>query len=628
MSLRSRAGAPEEIEPWTLVRLFLEGAEAHGPSAAMWRRTADGSWDSHSHEEVARRVRELSLGLRSLGYGRGDRIAIVSHTRMEWALADYALIMTGAVSVPVYPQLPPEQMRFVLGDSETAAAFVSDAELFGKIREVWEELPELRRVFLFEPGDALDHPAVMGLDELAALGRGPEAPGDYEAHARETAPDDLATLIYTSGTTGRPKGVMLTHDNFSSNARFSSRVLPVSEEDRALSWLPLAHVFERTAGHYLMWLRGVTVAYAESLETLVRDMGEVRPTIMNAVPRLYEKLYEGAAAAAREKGALGERLFGWAERVGRERADRLLVGESPGWLLGLRYRLADRLVFRKLRARTGGKVRYFISGGAPLSPRIGQFLWAADLPVLQGYGLTETSPVLCVNRPDAVRLETVGPPIPGTEIGISQDGEILARGPQLMKGYFRNEEATREVFTEDGWLRTGDIGRLDGDGFLEITGRKKEILVNAYGKNIAPAPVEEAAKASRFVEHAVLIADRRKFPILLVQPFFAELEGWARDRGLEAGSRSTLVELAAVRELLEREVEAATADLAEYERPGEVLPVPDEFGVESGELTPTMKVKRRVILDRYADEIDRAYERAAAERDRRADGSGGEAGVS
>lgn len=619
---RREAGSPIDFEPGTLVELFLDGVEEHGNREAMLRREEDGTWRSHSFAEVGERVRELALGLRALGYERGERVGTISDTRMEWALADYGMILSGLVNVPVYPSLPAGEAAYILENAGARAAFVEDQEQYDKLVEVRREYPDLERAVSFEPVQASGELPVIGLDELGRKGReaDEELAGSYEAYARRAEPDDVVTLIYTSGTTGRPKGVMLTHNNFYSNSLLSARRLPVTSEDRHLSWLPLSHVFERMSGHYLMWGRGVTVAYAESVDTVARDLMDVRPTIMTAVPRLYEKFFEAATQKARAGGALTSKIFSWARSVGEARADRVLAGETVGPWLTLKYAVADRLVFHKIRERTGGEVRYFISGGAPLSPEIAKFFWAASVPVLEGYGLTETSPVLCVNPADAPRLGTVGPPIDGTQLRIDEDGEILCKGPQVMKGYYQNEEATREAFTEDGWLRTGDIGALDEDGYLSITDRKKEILVNSYGKNIAPSPVEEAVKRSRYVEHAVLIGDQRKFPIVLLQPAFEALEGWAGEQGLSPGDREGLVEDDRVRELLEEEVAERVRDFPDHERPREVLPVAEEFAVESGELTPTMKVKRRVITDRYDERIEETYRRAIEEWEgRRAD---------
>ena len=620
---RREASTPGRPEPGTLVELFLDGLSSYRDLEAKRWRDADGEWRSLTHGEVGDAVRELTLGLGDLGVERGDRVAILSDTRMEWAIADFSLVMAGAVSVPVYPTLPPGQVQYILDDAGARVAYVEDQEQYDKLVEVGDELPEMVHAIAFEAVEADDALPVVTLEELRERGRRleGEAAEGYEARARRTGPDDLATFIYTSGTTGRPKGVMLSHDNFVSNVRSSCQVLPIGGEDVALSWLPLAHVFERMSGHYLMWARGATVAYAVSRETIARDMGEVRPTVMTAVPRMYEKLVEKTEAAAREAGGLREAIFGWARGVGERRADRVLAGDPVGPMLGLQYAVADRLVFSKLRARTGGRIRHFISGGAPLPPAVGRFLWGAGLSVLEGYGLTETSPVICVNPADRPKLGTVGPPIPGTELRIADDGEILVRGPQVMQGYHGNEEATREVMLEGGWLRTGDIGELDEDGYLSITDRKKEILVTSTGKNIAPSPVENAIQRSRFVEYAVLVGDGRKFPVVVVQPAFEEVARWGGERGLslDADDPVGLIRSEGVRELVGEEVREAVRDFDRHEQPGEVLLVPDRFGIESGELTPTDKVKRRVVVDRYAEAIDRVYREA----ERAGEGAGG-----
>lgn len=610
---REARGERVDRDPGTLADLIFDTLERHRGEPARLARRPDGTWTSLTHAEVAERAREMALGLRSLGYGRGDRVAIISDTRLEWALADFALVTAGAVSVPVYPSLPADQTRYILEDAGARAVFVEDEEQLEKIRGVREDLSELDRVFVLTPGDERDDAGEMSLEALREEGRKAD-PGlreSWEDHAREAEPDDLATLIYTSGTTGAPKGVMLSHDNFYSNVLMAHRVLPLEGNDVALSWLPLSHVFERMSGHYLMWSQGVTVAFAESVDTVARDMADVRPTVMTAVPRLYEKVVERAEAAARAGGAPKAKIFEWARSVGEARAGRELAGEPVGPWLTLRYALADLLVFRKLRDRTGGRIRHFISGGAPLSPEVGKFFFAAGLPVLEGYGLTETSPVVCVNPGERPRLGTVGPPIPETEVRIAGDGEILVRGPQVMQGYYRNEEATTETLDDDGWLHTGDIGELDEDGYLRITDRKKEIIVTSVGKNIAPSPVENAVVRSRFVEFAVMVGDDRKFPIMVIQPAFDELASWAAEEaGAGSADRDALIGLDAVSEMMADAVSDRVRSFADYEQPEYVLLVPDEFGVETGELTPTMKVKRREVVDAYGDDIDGLYREA------------------
>lgn len=609
-SRREARGERVDREPGTLVDLFLDALERHRDEPARLVRGPDGTWASLTHGEVGDRVREMALGLRSLGYGRGDRVAIVSDTRLEWALADFALVTAGAVSVPVYPSLPPDQTRYVLEDAGARAVFVEDREQLEKVGAIRDDLPDLERVFAFEGADD-GNGDVLSLDGLRDEGRraGPDLPGSWEEHARETAPGDLATLIYTSGTTGAPKGVMLSHDNFHSNVEMSHRVLPLEENDVALSWLPLSHVFERMSGHYLMWSQGVTVAYAESVDTVARDMKEARPTVMTAVPRLYEKVVERAEAAARAGGAIKARIFAWARAVGEARAGRELAGEAVGPWLMLRYALADLLVFRKLRARTGGRIRHFISGGAPLPPEVGKFFFAAGLPVLEGYGLTETSPVVCVNPGERPKLGTVGPPIPETEVRVADDGEVLVRGPQVMQGYYRNEEATAETLDEDGWLRTGDVGELDEDGFLTITDRKKDIIVTAGGKNVAPQNIENAFKAHcPLASQMMVYGDQRKYLTALITLNQEAAEAWAKERRIAYADFADLTQKEEVRSEVQRHLDEVNRQLASYETVKKFAILPKDFDQESGELTPTMKVKRKVCTEKYREILEGLYE--------------------
>jgi long-chain acyl-CoA synthetase len=622
------SGASMTMEPGTLAELFLDGAGV-GKADALRRRLPDGRWESLSTDDVAGRIRRLALALRDLGLVPGDRVGILSHTRLEWTLTDFALVMARLVSVPVYPVLPSDQVHYVLENAGARALFVSDQEQLDKVLEVLDELPELEMLVVFDPVTVPEDDrtsretlsrrlSTISLDDLLERGARAETTlgESYESYALQTQPEDLATLIYTSGTTGSPKGVMLSHFNVQSNAKLATEVFPIATDDIALSLLPLAHIFERVVGQYIMWLAGVTVAYAESTLTVARDLGEVRPTVMAAVPRVYEKVLERVEETAREGGALKAAIFSWARRVGEERATRRLEGGRAGVWLTLRGTLADRLVFSKLRARTGGRIRYFLSGGAPLSREIAQFFFAAGLPIFEGYGLTETSPILTFNPVDAVRLGTVGRPLPGTEIRIAGDGEILARGPQIMLGYYNDPEATRQVIDEDGWFHTGDIGELDADGYLRITDRKKELIVTAYGKNIAPQPLERAMKTDPLVIEAVMLGDRRKFPVALIVPNLELLQARALELGISAETAEALLREPRLRDELERSVLSRCSDFARYERPRRILPVADEFTVEGGELTPTLKVKRRVVVKRYANEIDELYE--AAERDQEA----------
>jgi long-chain acyl-CoA synthetase len=592
-----------DVEVDTLSRLYLHAIDRHARPDAMLYREA-GEWRALSHRDVEQRVDRMAAALAGIGVGRGDRVAILAENRPEWAIADFAVLSLGAVSVPLYPTLPANQIAYILKDSGARAIFVSTRDQLAKILEIRADLDTLQAVVAFDdPGEAA---GAQRLGEFLAAGEARINAGDFPG-VRELAAsigrDDLATLIYTSGTTGDPKGVMLTHFNIASNvaAVDQHRVFDLRPGQVALSFLPLSHSFERMVDYYY-WLRGVTIAYVDAVDKVAESMLEVRPQIVAAAPRVFEKIF------ARVMGATGLKrvLVMWAKRTGEAGVEERLSGKRPG-PAGLAEKLADRLVFSKLRARTGGRVQAFVSGSAPLSADIAKFFWAAGLPVYEGYGLTETSPVLAVNRPGQVRLGSVGPPIPGTEIRIGADGEILARGPQIMKGYFRNPEATAAVIDDDGWLHTGDVGEIDGDGFLWITDRIKNMIVTAGGKNVAPAPIENVAAMSPYVAQVLMIGDKRPFPALLVVPDLENLTAWARSVGIQESAPEALAREPRVQELLERETLGRLDGFARYEVPKKIVVVPREFSLEEGEITPTMKVKRNVVERNYAELIEEIY---------------------
>ena len=594
--------------PGTLNQLFFDAADRFKkPDALQYRK--DGSYRPISHAEIVERVRHLARGLSSLGIRRGDRVAILSENRPEWAIADFACLTGGMTDVPIYPTLPAEQIAYILKDSGAAAIFVSNQAQAEKIRHIRSQLPVLKAVIGFDDVPGLANLSIGELEKRGIQGENRETIATYREDAMTVRPDDIATIIYTSGTTGEPKGVMLTHDNIYSNVQAARTAIPFEGEDTALSFLPLSHIFERMGGHYLMWATGTSIAYAESIDTVPVNLQEVKPTIVLSVPRLYEKMYARVLETALTGGFLKKKIFFWARGVADRWASERLAGRTPAGLLARQYGIAQKLVFAKLKARTGGRLRYFVSGGAPLAPEINKFFYAAGLEILEGYGLTETSPVIAVNTPENFRIGTVGKPIDGVEVEIAADGEILTRGPHVMKGYYNKPEATREAIEPDGWFHTGDIGEIR-DGFLAITDRKKDIIVTAGGKKVAPQPMENKVKTNKYVTQAVMIGDKRKFPSILVVPNFDQLEKWAMKRNIIWTDRAQLLRMPTIQAKMEREIAKELAGAAHFEMPKKVGLLEHDFSIESGELTPTQKVKRRVIDKNYKALIDSLYDEA------------------
>jgi long-chain acyl-CoA synthetase len=577
-----------------------------GSRPVALRTKRAGRWVDVGYRDMAERVQALSIGLQELGVGRGDRVAILSENRPEWAIADYACLAARCTDVPIYPTLPAKQAEYILHDSGAVAVMVSSAAQLEKVMKIRERLPALAHIIAFD--DSATGPGVLRFEQLVDRGRAArERHPDWRASALEVVEDDLATLIYTSGTTGDPKGVMLSHGNIASNVTTSVGLFSFTAEDECLSFLPLSHIFERMFGHYCMFHAGVVINYAESVDTVPADMEEIRPQLMASVPRLYEKIYARVLDNVRTSSAHRKRIFAWAREVGERWAEATIARRPVSPALRLQRALADRLVFAKLRARTGGRIRFFISGGAPLSPDITRFFYAAGLPILEGYGLTETSPVMAVNTFKNHRLGTVGKAIPGVEIRIAHDGEIVTRGPNVMCGYFNKPQATAEAIDDEGWFHTGDIGLIDADGYLSITDRKKDLIVTAGGKNIAPQPIENLAKTSKFVASAVMIGDRRPFPIMLVVPNPAQVKGWAEHKGLPDGDLEQLLDHPDVRQKIEREVRMTLRDLAQFEMPKKLLILQKDFTVEAGELTPTLKVRRRIVEEHNRPAIEALY---------------------
>ncbi len=606
---RRIVSTPGDVQGGNIAELFLDAiAQFKKPDALKYKSA--GAWHDISHADLWETVRNLALGLEELGAQPGDRVAILSENRPEWLMSDFACVLRGAISVPLYPVLPADQIEYMLQDCEAAVIFVSTAEQLDKMRELKPGAPTLEHVVTFDDLPS-DEAWIHTFREVVEIGK-KRAPGQDDEELRQRAidtdPHEVLTILYTSGTTGRPKGVMLTHNNLVTNVRAALQSIDLGPDDVSLSVLPLSHIFERMVGQYTMYAAGVSIAYAESFESVGENYLEVRPTIMSMVPRGYEKFFSRVDQAAREGGPTKQRILRWAIGVGGRWIDRKLAGRKVGAALALQHAIADRLVFSKLRARTGGRMRLFISGSAPLNPEIARFFLSAGLVILEAYGLTETSPGITLNRPGEIKIGSVGRPLPGVEVKIAEDGEILTRGPHVMKGYYKDPEATAAAIDREGWFHTGDIGKLDEDGHLSITDRKKDLIVTAGGKNIAPQPIENRVAYSPYVSQVVMLGDRRRFPILVVAPDFDALESWASAEGIEFADHQQLVGDPRVLEFMEREVLVGLADLAQFERPKRIALLPRELSIDMGEITPSLKIKRRVIEQKYAEIIEPLYE--------------------
>jgi long-chain acyl-CoA synthetase len=586
-----------------LTKCYLDAVDEYAsPRAQMFR--APNGWESISAKEMLRRVAGLSKALNELGVKPGDRVGLFAPNCPEWHIADFAIQGLGAVSVPIYFNESPDRLIYILNDSGARIVFTSGESQARKIAESRARITGLEQVISVLPPLDLQGD-VLRYETLIATAGDPDI-AEYRRRAAEVTSNQLATIIYTSGTTGEPKGVMLNHSNLSSNALDSFKGHEFFPTDIGLSFLPLAHVYERIMDYGYLF-RGIAVAYVEQIESVAQALLEVHPTTLAAVPRFYEKIYANIFEKGHRSTGLKRAIFDWALRVAQQAAPWRAFGKEVSASIRLKWRIADWLVYSKIRAGLGGKLRVLSSGGAPIAPELAEFYWSVGLPVYQGYGLTETSPVVSGNLPGANKVGTVGRPIPGVQIRIADDGEILIKGPNVMQGYYRKPDQTRDVFTADGWFCSGDIGRLDEDGYLVITDRKKELLKTAAGKFVAPAPIENLLKTSPFISNAIVVGDRRKFVSVLIVPSFATIESEAAKQGQECPMSAKMIGDPWVRDLITREIERLTASLAQYEKPKRFALLEQDFTYANGELTYTMKMKRRIIEQRYQDVIARLY---------------------
>lgn len=584
----------------TVNELFLRVAGSNRPDAMLFQDDA-GVWQSISSIEVYRRVRALAKAFQEWGIERGDRVALLSENRWEWQITDFAVLAIGAVDVPIYPTLTSEQIGELLHDSAAKVAVVSTRAMYDKV-EPFMGKAGLEHVVMMDivqvPPDAVIFSMLTRSMDAIVHERDPE----FDAEVLAAKPEDLATLIYTSGTTGEPKGVMLTHGNIASNVSYTTRDFGFGRGDSSVSYLPLSHITAR-ALDYAMFFNGAQVAYCNQFDKLILALKQVRPTIFVGVPRVYEKIRQGveqkSAASKMKKGILA-----WAVKQGEAHRDEVHDRKRPG---ALTWKIADKLVYSKIREAFGGRVGSFISGGAPLGVETGDWFASVGISVLEGYGLTETSPVIAINTPGVHRMGTVGKPLPNVECKLAADDELLVRGPGIFRGYWQKPEATREVIDAEQWFATGDIAKIDGDGFLSITDRKKELLKTSGGKLIAPQPIEGKLKTNMLVAQAALVGDKHKFISVLISPNFAALEDWARQQGIGAGTRRELVADGRVTALYGEIVAKVNGTLANFETMKRFRVVADEWLLETGELTPSMKLKRRIITEKYAKMIAGLY---------------------
>jgi long-chain acyl-CoA synthetase len=589
----------------TISQLFLNTVRSYVRDGLMLHKK-EGRYQPISTQDFADSVKYFSLGLKDLGLKAGDKMVILSDSRAEWVMADIGNLCLGGITVPIYTSLVPEQIKYIINDSDSKIVVFSDSLQWQKLKMIKGELKNVSHYITFlpeAPEGALTFAQVMERGKNLAQ----ENPGLFEKMTREVKPDDLASIIYTSGTTGVPKGVMLTHSNFISNVKATASVIEFSEKDTVLSFLPLSHVLERMVTFTYLY-KGCTIGYAESMDTVVvaENLLEVRPHIMVCVPRVLEKIYSKVMDNVLRSSALKRKIFFWGVKVGREYAKRKLSGQPIPGFLQFKKNLAHKLVYSKILEKTGGRVRFFVSGAAPLSKDIAEFFYAMGLVVLEGYGLTETSPVIAVNTFENLKFGSVGKAIPGVEIKIAEDGEILTKGPNVMKGYYKKEDETREVF-KGGWFHTGDIGHLDEEGFLVITDRKKDLIVTSGGKNVAPQPIENLLKLSPYVSNAVVLGDRRRFISALVVPNFDKLKEYATTNDIPFETNSDLTRSEQVLNFMEREIDRITPNLSSYEKVKKIALLDRDFEIEKGEMTPTLKVKRNIVEEKYKDIINALY---------------------
>ncbi len=569
----------------------------------------NNNWVSLNGKDVQITVEDISFGLRSLGIAQNSNIAILSNNSPKWAMSDYGIICSAMTTVTIYPTLISKQIEFILKNSNSKLVFVENQEQLSKVKECFDFSSDLKYIVVMD--DSCNSETENIINFITLLDKGKEFSQNFELSFNDMVnsikEEDILTIIYTSGTTGVPKGVVLTHKNLISNIKSTLKVAEFNSNETFLSFLPLSHVLERMGGHYTAFSIGATIYYAENMETIADNMVESKPTIVVCVPRVFEKIHAKFIAGVKTAPKIRQKLFYWALNVGRKYSSLKFANKKTNLLLNIKHGIASKLIYTKVKARFGGNIKFFVSGGAPLSKELAEFFAAVDITILEGYGLTETSPVLTCNSPTALKFGCVGKVVENVEIKIAEDGEILAKGPNIMVGYYKNEEATNEVFNQDGWFKTGDIGHIDDEGFLKITDRKKSLIVTSAGKNIAPAPIEVKLTSSSYIEQVHIIGDKRNFLTALIVPNFDSVIGYLKNIQNNISDPNAIVDHPDVIELFNKEIENLMSDFAKFEKVKKFILISNPFSIEKGEMTPKMSIVRKVVEKNYSELIDGMY---------------------
>ncbi len=567
------------------------------------------SWIALTGQDVKITVEDISFGLRSLGIEEKSNISILSNNSPKWAMCDYGIICSAMTTVTIYPTLISSQVEYILNNSNSKLVFVENQEQLVKIKECIDKLDDLKYIVVLDDSCKEETDHIFNFVTLLDKGKSFSQTSDYsfEDMISTIQDTDTLTLIYTSGTTGVPKGVVLTHKNLLSNVNGTLKVAEFTENETFLSFLPLSHVLERMGGHYTAFTVGATIYYAENMETIAANMVEAQPTIVVCVPRVFEKIHAKFIDGINSAPKIRQKLFYWALNLGKQYSNKIINKEKPSFLLKLKHKIADKLIYSKVKARFGGKIKFFVSGGAPLSKQLAEFFAAVDITILEGYGLTETSPVLTVNSPTDLRFGSVGKTLFNVEVKIADDGEILAKGPNIMTGYYKDKKSTEEVFDNEGWFKTGDIGHIDNEGFLKITDRKKSLIVTSAGKNIAPAPIEVKLTSSSFIEQVHIIGDKRNYLTALIVPNFDSLKSYLKSKNNTISDINAIVTNEDVIGLYEKEIESAMVEFAKFETVKKFTLITEPFSIEKGEMTPKMSIVRKVVENNYSEIINGMY---------------------